>query len=349
LLQSGAELNVENDYGFTPLHLACIKGHVQVVQLLVQHGALKYTNMRHRLLEDLQKAAREEKRKIKKQQNNARNVEDKQKMAGKESGGGKEDEPKASQKSDEQSNGKQQGLQNIGAQSQQNGSHGSRIPVKTDRIRNEEDVANSKGKGEKSVEGETNSTETAKEKAKPSVTFDHRCFIKDFDVPTPTPENRTSSLDDKDVASGANTRGMMSPPDVDKENYSKNNENKTGNNTETTKANKTSTETKTTNTSTESSQTESSKSTAPESSDLSPPTEKMKSVLTPLHLAIQYERTAVACMLVESGADVNARDEDGYTALYVAAIGGYAEVVEALVDAGADCNVQVQIIFTHIF
>jgi ankyrin repeat protein len=39
LLSVGADIEARDDYGFTPLHEACDRGHVQVVQALREHGA----------------------------------------------------------------------------------------------------------------------------------------------------------------------------------------------------------------------------------------------------------------------------------------------------------------------
>jgi ankyrin repeat protein len=39
LLRAGADVNVKNQHGWTPLHWAGIKGHVQVFQALREHGA----------------------------------------------------------------------------------------------------------------------------------------------------------------------------------------------------------------------------------------------------------------------------------------------------------------------
>ncbi len=50
-----------------------------------------------------------------------------------------------------------------------------------------------------------------------------------------------------------------------------------------------------------------------------------------------YSNTAaVAKLLLEHGADVNARDEDGWTALYVATEGGNTDMVKLLLEHGAD-------------
>ena len=43
--------------------------------------------------------------------------------------------------------------------------------------------------------------------------------------------------------------------------------------------------------------------------------------------------------LLEAGADVEAKDNDGETVLMVAAVGGYTDVVRTLLEAGADVNV----------
>lgn len=41
LLNAGAEVNAVGEYGDTPLHEAVSQGHSQVVQLLLSHGASK--------------------------------------------------------------------------------------------------------------------------------------------------------------------------------------------------------------------------------------------------------------------------------------------------------------------
>jgi ankyrin repeat protein len=44
--------------------------------------------------------------------------------------------------------------------------------------------------------------------------------------------------------------------------------------------------------------------------------------------------------LLGAGADVNAKNADGVTALWIAAYGGHRDAVEALLAAGADPNVK---------
>ena len=39
LLENGAEPNMKDDDGSTPLHAACIRGNLEVVRLLLAHGA----------------------------------------------------------------------------------------------------------------------------------------------------------------------------------------------------------------------------------------------------------------------------------------------------------------------
>ena len=39
LLDRGADINMADNYGFTPLHEAAIHGQVEVVQFLIERGA----------------------------------------------------------------------------------------------------------------------------------------------------------------------------------------------------------------------------------------------------------------------------------------------------------------------
>jgi hypothetical protein len=53
-----------------------------------------------------------------------------------------------------------------------------------------------------------------------------------------------------------------------------------------------------------------------------------------------FGRTAEAIALIEAGADVNQRNDDGSTALITAAFMAHPEIVQALLDAGADKEIR---------
>ena len=59
---------------------------------------------------------------------------------------------------------------------------------------------------------------------------------------------------------------------------------------------------------------------------------------TPLHWAAYYGHLNVVKLLVDRGADVNAKSKAGETPLHWAAANGHLDVVEFLVDRGADVN-----------
>ena len=58
--------------------------------------------------------------------------------------------------------------------------------------------------------------------------------------------------------------------------------------------------------------------------------------ITPLMRAIGHKE--IVELLIAKGADVNAERDDGWTALYYAAVNGRKEVAEMLIAAGADVN-----------
>ncbi|HLJ57877.1 MAG TPA: ankyrin repeat domain-containing protein [Chthonomonadaceae bacterium] len=58
----------------------------------------------------------------------------------------------------------------------------------------------------------------------------------------------------------------------------------------------------------------------------------------PLNAAAAAGRPDLVSLLLDSGADVNGRDDEGYTALMEAAGSGYREVAERLIAAGIDVN-----------
>jgi len=67
-----------------------------------------------------------------------------------------------------------------------------------------------------------------------------------------------------------------------------------------------------------------------------------RSVVMPLHAAVQHRRKNVVVWLLEHGANVNARTEDGSTALALAAYNGDLEMVKMLIERGADPSVKNQ-------
>ena len=69
---------------------------------------------------------------------------------------------------------------------------------------------------------------------------------------------------------------------------------------------------------------------------------------TPLNVAALLGQTGAAALLIDSGADVNARNSDGNTALHTAAFFGHTATVELLLEKGADANVQGQNLATPL-
>ena len=61
--------------------------------------------------------------------------------------------------------------------------------------------------------------------------------------------------------------------------------------------------------------------------------------MTPLHIAASEGHAEVAQLLIDRGANVNAKDKDGRTPLHYAAY-GYVEVIVLLLWRGADSSVE---------
>ena len=59
---------------------------------------------------------------------------------------------------------------------------------------------------------------------------------------------------------------------------------------------------------------------------------------TALHIASREGHTDIVAMLLEKGADVNAKSDGGYTALISASESGHTETVAMLLEKGADVN-----------
>ena len=61
---------------------------------------------------------------------------------------------------------------------------------------------------------------------------------------------------------------------------------------------------------------------------------------TALHMTAMFGRADIVKLLIDSGANINATDKRGNTALHWAGEFGHVEIVKALVIAGADVNVK---------
>jgi len=70
---------------------------------------------------------------------------------------------------------------------------------------------------------------------------------------------------------------------------------------------------------------------------------------TALHYAAAYGHADVVELLLEAGADIKAKNNSGGTALHYAAAYGHADVVELLVSAGANVNAQDKDGWTALF
>src|SRR5436190_23984433 len=58
----------------------------------------------------------------------------------------------------------------------------------------------------------------------------------------------------------------------------------------------------------------------------------------PLHWAVRADETEIADLLLKAGADANAQNRLGVTALYLAAVNGNAAIIRNLLDHGSNAN-----------
>jgi ankyrin repeat protein len=65
-----------------------------------------------------------------------------------------------------------------------------------------------------------------------------------------------------------------------------------------------------------------------------------KSHATPLLLSVIKDQAAVSSLLIQSGANVNACDNNGYTSLHWASFNGFNAIASLLLKNGADVNAQ---------
>jgi len=61
-----------------------------------------------------------------------------------------------------------------------------------------------------------------------------------------------------------------------------------------------------------------------------------------LHEAARFNNPKVVCALLEAGADIEKRDDEGRTPLCLAALYGAKEALKALIGAGADVNARIE-------
>ena len=61
-----------------------------------------------------------------------------------------------------------------------------------------------------------------------------------------------------------------------------------------------------------------------------------------MHEAAAFGHKEIAELLIAAGADVDAKDENGYTPLFNAAYWGRKEIVELLIANGADVNAKIE-------
>jgi len=69
--------------------------------------------------------------------------------------------------------------------------------------------------------------------------------------------------------------------------------------------------------------------------------EKAEEGVAPLHVAAQEGHNQVIELLIDNGADVNSKDGDEGTPLHMAAANGHKGIAELLIVKGADVNAKI--------
>lgn len=69
------------------------------------------------------------------------------------------------------------------------------------------------------------------------------------------------------------------------------------------------------------------------------PKEKVQGQDLSMHDAVRHKQIDSIQVLIESGYDINAKDENGMTPLIYAACRGHVECIKLLLDAGADVSI----------
>ena len=72
-----------------------------------------------------------------------------------------------------------------------------------------------------------------------------------------------------------------------------------------------------------------------------------KQGFTALMIASKEGNIEIAKLLIEEGANVNAEDEMGFTALMLASRNGHIAIVKLLIESGADINAKVRLVSYH--
>jgi ankyrin repeat protein len=70
---------------------------------------------------------------------------------------------------------------------------------------------------------------------------------------------------------------------------------------------------------------------------------------TPLHVSSRHGHVEIARVLLDHGADTEARDDDGHSPLDLVVLGGHVELAQVLLEHGADANAQGNLRWTSLY